>query len=63
MIEERTVSAVVGQTVSALRQAAGLTQAELAAAMREMGFPWQRQTVATFPAGGFDERRRPWPPG
>jgi transcriptional regulator with XRE-family HTH domain len=46
VIEERAVSEVVGQTVSALRQAAGLTQAELAAAMREMGFPWQRQTVA-----------------
>lgn len=51
MIGERAVSDVVGQTVSALRQAAGLTQAELAAAMREMGFPWQRQTVARIERG------------
>jgi transcriptional regulator with XRE-family HTH domain len=51
VIQERTVSEVVGQTISALRQAAGLTQAELAAAMREIGFPWQRQTVARVERG------------
>jgi transcriptional regulator with XRE-family HTH domain len=51
VIGERAVSEVVGQTVSALRQAAGLTQAELAAAMREMGFPWHRQTVARIERG------------
>jgi transcriptional regulator with XRE-family HTH domain len=50
-VEERSVSEIVGQTVSALRQAAGLTQAELAAAMRETGFPWQRQTVARIERG------------
>jgi transcriptional regulator with XRE-family HTH domain len=51
MIVERTVSEVVGQTVSALRQATGLTQAELASAMRDMGFAWQRQTVARIERG------------
>jgi transcriptional regulator with XRE-family HTH domain len=51
VIEERSVSEIVGETVSSLRQAAGLTQAELADAMREMGFAWQRQTVARIESG------------
>jgi transcriptional regulator with XRE-family HTH domain len=51
MIVERTVSEVVGQTVSALRQATALTQADLASAMRDMGFSWQRQTVARIERG------------
>ena len=44
-------SAVVGQNLSALRQAVGLTQAELGEAMATLGFPWYRQTVAEVEAG------------
>jgi transcriptional regulator with XRE-family HTH domain len=56
VIEERTVSAVVGQTVSALRQAAGLTQAELAAAMREMGSPGSdRRSPPSWRVGSMND--------
>jgi transcriptional regulator with XRE-family HTH domain len=51
MVEERTVSEIVGEIVRALRQAVGLTQTDLAAAMRELGFAWQRQTVARIERG------------
>lgn len=47
----RTVSQVVGRNVSYLRQEAGLTQEELAAAMTDLGFGWRRQTVTEVEAG------------
>ena len=46
------VSELVGQNLKALRVAAGLTQGELAAAMKAIGFKkWHRQTVAEAEAG------------
>jgi transcriptional regulator with XRE-family HTH domain len=53
--EALKVSELVGHNVRALRQAAGLTQDELAAAMQHLGLRWVRQTVAETEAG----RREP----
>jgi transcriptional regulator with XRE-family HTH domain len=52
MREELTVSEVLGKNIRSLREATGLTQAELGEAMVSLGFPWQsRQTVAEVEAG------------
>jgi transcriptional regulator with XRE-family HTH domain len=47
----RRAQEVMGMNVGALRAAVGLTQAELAAAMRRIGFRWHRQTVTEVEAG------------
>lgn len=49
--EARAVPEVVGANVAALRQAAGLTQGELAGAMAALGFSWVRQTVTEAESG------------
>lgn len=47
-----TVAELIGGNISTLRQAIGLTQAELAGAMQAIGFDtWFRQTVAETEAG------------
>jgi len=52
MAQELSAAEVVGMNLRALREAAGLTQAELGQAMVKLGFPWQsRQTVAEVEAG------------
>lgn len=50
------VSELVGDNIRVLRRAAGLTQAELAEAMAEIGFRWVRQTVAETEAGRRDAK-------
>ena len=40
-----------GRQLSALRQAAGLTQEQLAGKMREAGHPWWQPTVSKVEAG------------
>ena len=48
------VSELIGDNIRSLRLVAGLTQAELAAAMKTLGFRWIRQTVAETEAGRRD---------
>jgi transcriptional regulator with XRE-family HTH domain len=49
------VAVLIGQNIRSLRRAAGLTQADLADALREAGLKtWQRQTVAETESGRRD---------
>jgi transcriptional regulator with XRE-family HTH domain len=50
--EGRSVPELVGDHVRQLRLAAGLTQEEFAAMLRDLGLGWKRQTVRLAESGG-----------
>jgi transcriptional regulator with XRE-family HTH domain len=59
MGQEPTADELIGRNLAAVRKAAGARQEDVAAAMRYVGFEWQRDTVAQVESGnrriGFDE--------
>ncbi len=51
MRKANSISAVVGQSVRKWREEAGLTQQQVANVAAELGFDWQRGTVASIEGG------------